>query len=94
MMAGFLLAVGVVLSAAQLVLLARVVVDWATVLSPSTGPPTALAKVATVLHRVSEPFLSPLRRIFPPVRLGGVGLDLSVTVAFLILVLVRALLGV
>jgi len=48
--------------------------------------------VRSVLFTVTEPVLAPVRRLMPPVRVGGMGLDLSVTVVFLvILVLLQAL---
>ncbi len=42
-------------------------------------------KVQNVLSRICEPVLRPVRRIIPPVRVGGVGLDLSVLVVFLVI---------
>jgi YggT family protein len=85
---------GLLLTLAQLLLLARVVIDWAMLLAPTAGPSSPVIRIAAVLRRITDPPLAPLRRLLPPVRLGTVGLDLSVTVAFLLLILVRALLGV
>jgi YggT family protein len=42
-------------------------------------------KVQSVLARICEPVLRPVRRVVPPVRVGGVGLDLSVLVVFLVI---------
>lgn len=92
-MTGLLVVVGAVLSVAQLVLLARVVIDWVVVLSPAPGH-TGVLRMASGLRRVSDPVLAPLRRVFPPVRVGSVTVDTSVPVAFLLLVLLRAVLGV
>lgn len=36
-----------------------------------------LARVRSILRSLTEPLLAPLRAIIPPVRLGGVALDLS-----------------
>ncbi len=41
------------------------------------------------LDRVTEPLLRPLRRILPRPRLGGVGIDLSVLVAIILLEIVN-----
>jgi YggT family protein len=41
-------------------------------------------KIQNVLSAICEPVLRPVRRILPPVRMGGVGLDLSVLIVFLI----------
>jgi YggT family protein len=38
-----------------------------------------------VLSAICEPVLRPVRRIIPPVRFGGVGLDLSVLIVFLVI---------
>ena len=40
-----------------------------------------------------EPVLRPLRNMIPPVRAGGVGLDLSIIVAFVILAVLRSALN-
>jgi YggT family protein len=42
-------------------------------------------KIQHVLSAICEPVLRPVRRIIPPVRVGGVGLDLSVLIVFLVI---------
>jgi YggT family protein len=42
---------------------------------------------------VTEPILAPVRRILPPLRLGGVSFDLAFIVVFLALVLIRGFIG-
>jgi YggT family protein len=64
-----------------LILLARVIVSWielAGVRVPVSGP---LRAAFELLFDVTEPVLSPLRRIVPPAG----ALDLSVIVAFVII---------
>jgi YggT family protein len=61
-----------------IVLFARVIFSWFPV-----TPGTALASISDVLRTLTEPLLGPLRRALPPVRLGGMGLDLSPLVALL-----------
>ena len=39
-------------------------------------------RVNSVLVRVTEPVIAPVRRILPPVRAGGIGIDLSFLVVF------------
>lgn len=46
----------------------------------------------TALHRVTEPVLAPVRRKLPPVHLGGVSLDLSVTVVLIAVIVLRSVL--
>ena len=70
------------------VLLARLIVSWielAGVRVPVTGP---LRTAFELLFDVTEPVLSPIRRIVPP---AGV-LDLSVFVAFVIIFVLRSVL--
>jgi len=55
-----------------LAVVARIIMEWIPV---SYDHP--LARLRSVLRSVTEPILGPLRRMLPPVRLGGVGLDLS-----------------
>jgi YggT family protein len=42
-------------------------------------------KVNKVLSAVCDPVLRPIRRLIPPLRVGGVGLDLSVLILFLVI---------
>ncbi len=42
-------------------------------------------KVQKVVNALCDPVLNPIRRVIPPVRVGGVGLDLSVLVVFLVI---------
>ncbi|OFW66654.1 MAG: hypothetical protein A2Z12_08475 [Actinobacteria bacterium RBG_16_68_21] len=65
------------------VVLARVVLEWIPV---SYDHP--LARVRSVLRSVTDPVLVPLRRIIPPVRMGGTSLDLSPMILMFVLFLV------
>ena len=42
-------------------------------------------KIQRVLASICEPVLRPIRRLIPPVQVGGVGLDLSVLIVFLVI---------
>jgi YggT family protein len=55
-----------------LVVFARILLDWVRV--PSEHP---VGRVRSALATVVDPLLIPLRRIIPPVRMGGAALDLS-----------------
>jgi YggT family protein len=79
----------VVLNIYTIVLFIRVVVSWAYLFGfrpPYTGP---VRKILDLLEDVTEPVLKPLRAVIPPVRAGGMGLDLSMIVAFVILFVLR-----
>jgi len=53
---------------------------------PYSGP---FRTVLDLLEDVTEPVLRPLRALIPPIRAGGVGLDLSIIIAFVILAVLR-----
>ncbi len=68
------------------VLLGRVVLSWFPI-SPGSG----MASVFSFVYAVTEPVLGPIRRIIPPIGMGGMGLDLSPIIVFmLVAVLERA----
>jgi YggT family protein len=76
-----------VLGAYQLVLLAYVVLSWVP------RPPEPLFPVIRVIRALVDPIIVPMRRVIPPAQLGGVALDLSIIVLFVILVILRIALG-
>jgi YggT family protein len=72
-----------------LVLIARALLSWFPA-SPGSG----LEKVVRALSAVTEPVLRPVRRMLPPVRAGGMAIDLSVLVVIVVAeVLARVLLA-
>jgi YggT family protein len=79
----------IILTIFWVVLLARVIVSWAYLFGfrpPLYGP---WRKMLDLLETVTEPVLRPLRALIPPVRAGGMGLDLSILVAFVILIVLQ-----
>lgn len=71
------------LFAYSLVLIAHVIFSWVP------RPPDPLRPVVVGVRALTEPLLAPLRRVIPPVRLGGAALDLSILIVFFILILLR-----
>lgn len=67
-----------------LAVLAWVVLSWVQV--SSVHP---LGKVQVFLDRIIYPVILPLRRVLPPLRLGGMALDLSPLVLMLGISLLR-----
>jgi YggT family protein len=64
------------LQAYVVVLFVRAVISWFPM-----EPGSPLVPLARVLDRLTEPVLAPIRRILPPVRAGGMAIDLSIIVA-------------
>ncbi|MFV2010132.1 MULTISPECIES: YggT family protein [unclassified Micromonospora] len=76
----------------QLLLIARAVLDWSTVLAGPSPRDSLRSRATSALHTVTEPVLAPVRRVLPPLRVGGTAIDLSFIVVFVAIVLIRALL--
>lgn len=79
---------GLVLLVVELVLLARVVLDWVGVLAPGGG--SGLVRARGVVRSLTEPLIAPVRRVLPPLRIGPLAIDLAFTAVFLGVVLLRA----
>ena len=67
------------------VILVRIVLSWFPIARDSP-----MESVASVLWAVTEPVMAPIRAILPPVRLGGMGLDLSPIVVIFGIQILRA----
>jgi len=76
--------IGLVLWLFLLVLLAYSILSWVTV-SGRLEYDSPVFKIQRVLASICEPVLRPVRRLIPPVQVGGVGLDLSVIIVFLVI---------
>ncbi len=62
-----------------LALFARILLSWFPI-SPGSG----LASVFSALYAITEPVLGPVRRMLPPMSMGGMGLDLSPIIVVLV----------
>jgi YggT family protein len=69
------------------VLICRLVLDWIQVLAREWRPRGPVLLGAEVIYTITDPPLKFLRRLIPPLSLGGVRLDL----AFLVLMLTVSL---
>ena len=82
-MNGVRTALASVLDVFFVVLLARLVFDWIQVFARQWTPRGVVLVVAEAVYTVTDPPIKAVRRVVPPLRLGGVGIDL----AFLIVAL-------
>jgi YggT family protein len=66
------------------VLLARIIASWVVgfVRVPMSGP---LRTLLTLLYDVTDPVLRPFRTLIPPIRMGGMAMDLSPLLVFIII---------
>ena len=67
----------------QLVLVIRVVLDWSVVLAGPAAPGSLRSRALDVIYTITEPILAPVRKMLPPLRAGGVSIDLAFIVVFL-----------
>src|SRR4029078_712010 len=79
---------GIVLLLFELVLIARMVVDWIGVLSPDGGR-SGLYQARRITHGITEPVIGPVRRVLKPARFGSVSIDLAFTAVFVAVIVLR-----
>jgi YggT family protein len=75
-----------------LVLIGRVVFDWIRIFAREWRPRGPALLVAEPVYTLTEPPLRALRKVIPPLRLGGVSIDLSFMVLFFAVYLLYVLL--
>jgi YggT family protein len=73
-----------VIAAYRYVLFLRIILSWFPI-----QPPPALRPAFNFLYDLTEPFLRIFRKLLPPVVVGGMGLDLSPLLGFVVLVIVQ-----
>lgn len=66
-----------------LLLIARIVVDYVQLFARSWEPRGAVLLLVEGIYTVTDPPVRALRRVIPPLRIGGISLDLSILVLFL-----------
>jgi YggT family protein len=77
----------------QLLLVARAILDWTVALAGPSAAGSVRSRLSAGVRALTEPVLAPVRRVIPPLRAGGVGIDLSFIVVFVAVVLIRALIA-
>jgi YggT family protein len=69
-------------------MIARLIFDYIRIFAKSWQPKGVVLLLAELVYTLTDPPLRFLRRFIPPLRLGGVSLDLS----FLVLIIVLQIL--
>ena len=75
-------------------LLGRIVVEMIASFSRSWTPKGVLAVVLEWLFTITDPPVKALRRLIPPLQMGGVALDVSVLVLFVLLSILTMILRI
>ena len=66
-------------------LIARIIIEMIQSFSRQFNPPRWFMVVAEPLFVITDPPVKALRRLIPPLQMGGVALDVSVLVLFVLL---------
>lgn len=75
-----------------LVVFGRLILDWIRVFARDWRPRGVVLVIAEAVYTLTDPPLNALRKVIPPVRLGGASIDLGFLVLVLGLYLVLAIL--
>ena len=67
------------------VLIARIIIEMIQSFSRQFNPPRWFMIIAEPLFAIPDPPVKALRRVIPPLQMGGIALDVSVLVLFFIL---------
>ncbi|MEV4730070.1 YggT family protein [Saccharopolyspora sp. NPDC049426] len=78
---------GYVLTAYLLLLIARMVLDWARA---ATEGPHWVRRARALTHAGTEPVIAPVRRVLRPVRVGEISIDLAFTAVFVVVLILRS----
>ncbi|HEX2902826.1 MAG TPA: YggT family protein [Jatrophihabitans sp.] len=84
-MGAFWAAVSLALRVFYLLIVARLIVETTRTFARSWRPAGAAAVALEAVYMVTDPPVKALRRMIPPLRLGGLVFDVSIYVLFLIL---------
>ena len=66
-----------------LVLIGRLVLDIVQMLARDWQPRGVVLVIAEIIYTLTDPPLRVLRRIIPPIRFGGIALDVAFLVLFI-----------
>ena len=64
-------------------LIVRLVFDWVQMFAREWRPRGAALVAAHAVYSITDPPLKVLRRLIPPLRLGGISLDLGFLILFI-----------
>ena len=67
-----------------LFLLARLVADYVQMFARSWEPKGFILVILELLYSVTDPPIKLFRRLIPPIRIGGMALDLSLLIVLLL----------
>lgn len=75
----------------KIALFLRIIIDYIRMFARSWRPNALVLGIFEIIYTVTEPAMAFVRRFIPPLRLGGVALDLSFIVLLIAINLLQAL---
>ena len=73
-----------------LLLIFRLIMEYVFLLARSYRPAGLVAAALELAYSVTDPPLKALRRVLPPLRIGGISLDLAFVVLFIVVLILRS----
>ena len=73
------------------ILIGRLIFEWIQVFARQWRPHGVVLVVAEVIYTLTDPPLKAIRKVIPPLRLGGVAIDLAFLVLILVVSILRAI---
>jgi YggT family protein len=67
----------------------RLVFEYVFLLARSFTPSGAVAILLEIIYTATDPPLKALRKVLPPLRIGGISLDLAFLVLFIVVYILR-----
>ncbi|HEY7857323.1 MAG TPA: YggT family protein [Candidatus Nanopelagicales bacterium] len=68
-----------------IILIARVVIDYVVMFARDWHPHGVVLVLVEAIYTVTDPPLKLLRRFIPPLRIGGIALDVAFIVLFILI---------
>ena len=78
-----------VLTVFLVLLFLRLIFEYVFLLARNFRPTGLIAMLLELIYTVTDPPLKVLRRVLPPLRIGGVSLDLAFLVLFILVTILR-----
>lgn len=88
-MATFWASIGLALLVFYLMVVARLIAETTRSFARSWRPAGIAAVGLELIYSITDPPMKLLRRLIPPLRVGGVSIDLSVIVLFLLILILQ-----
>lgn len=76
-----------------LALIGRAIISWVQMFARNWRPQGFVAVMAEIIYTITDPPLKAISRVIPPIRLGGMQLDVGFTVLIFIVVILQNILN-